>query len=113
MANVRLTWKRQANESGLAGVCQQERGWDLRANGVCVASVRPARRGFERDTVGWWWSCPSDDTRGIGWKNTASAAVKTPEEARDACEYYIRKAMNLPARKATATKKAGMLHARH
>lgn len=102
--NVRLTWKRQPNETGLRSVGQLERGWNLRADGVHVASVRPATRAFERATVGWWWSCPSDETRGIEWKNTASAPAKTPEEARDHCEDYVRKAMGLSARKPATAK---------
>lgn len=87
-ARLRITWKKEPNETGLASIGQSPRGYDLRINGEHVGSVRPNRIGFERRWVGWWWYAVSDK-HGITLRNEARAPLKTIEEAKDACKAYV------------------------
>ena len=59
----RLTWSRQPNETGLARVCQAERGKDLKYNGKRIAYVRPLCDGFHRKTVGYYWVARADELK--------------------------------------------------
>ena len=97
MASVRLTWKRQARESGLRAVGALERGWELRIDGERIGGVSPLTKQWDRDTIGWFWVTPADDVRGIGYMNTCNVVIKDPEDARNACEDSVRKSMGLPA----------------
>lgn len=75
MSKQRFTWKKQANERGLAKVCQGQRGFDLRLNGEPIAHVRPF--GWGNDKKGWYWYGCS--------KNTSDKPSATPEEAKIEC----------------------------
>lgn len=43
---ARLTWRRQADERGLARVCQSERGFELRYSGMTVGQVSKTSGGY-------------------------------------------------------------------
>lgn len=89
---MRLTWRREPHARGLAGVCQGERGWDLRADGCDIAHVRPLLRG--RRTEGYYWySCHSS----LPEANTSASPTSTPEEAKDGCEFFARTHLRSPA----------------
>lgn len=89
---LRLTWKREPNETGLSRVAQAERGYDLRLNGETIAEVRPITRYAYRETVGWYWYGYSD-LLGMGI-NTANKPCKTIEEAKQQCEEYCRRILD-------------------
>lgn len=86
---MRLTWKRQANETGLARVCQSPRGFDLRAGGRYIGGVRPHRVDRFGRYAGWYWYAV-DDTLRIGRMNTNDSPVLTIEEAKSECIAYVR-----------------------
>jgi hypothetical protein len=86
----RLTWKLHARETGLAASGAGPRGSDLRIDGVPVAAVRAIGGGWRGPVTGWYWFCPADLTRGIAHENTARTPSKTVDEAKAACEAYIR-----------------------
>lgn len=85
---MRITWKKEPNETGLARIGQSPRGYDLNIDGERVGSVRPHRVGWERRWDGWWW-CARSDKHGIPLRNEASNPLKTIEEAKDACKAYV------------------------
>lgn len=85
---MRVTWKKEPDETGLARVVQGPRGVDLRVNGKRVAYVRP-HLVASREYKGWWW-CARSDEHGIPLRNTATTPVATMEEAKAACEQYVR-----------------------
>ena len=60
--SARLTWSRQPNETGLARVCQSERGKDLKLLGCRIAYVRPFGRwrALESQILDW---LAADDKR--------------------------------------------------
>ena len=92
----RITWRKEANEQGLARIGQGPRGYELRINGNRVADISPVRNGFKLEYIGWMWSCASNDELGIAWKNT-SAEKRKPypmtddgmEQAKADCKTYI------------------------
>ena len=85
---MRLTWKRQANEQGLARVSQGERGYDLRLASKAIAHVR-AIRSIDRRTMGYYWSCP--ETELSPWRNTVAErnTFATIEEAKSDCKMWF------------------------
>jgi hypothetical protein len=89
-----LRWRRQPNETGLARVCQTERGYDLRMGEEVLAQVRPTYAGFGRQSEGYYWFARSGDW--LPLKNTASTPVATMEEAKREAEAYVRR--YLPAK---------------
>lgn len=83
---MRLTWKRQESEKGLAAVCQGERGYDLRIDGQCVGRVRPVEKW---GGGGYWWYAVSEE-HGIPLKNTALSPMPTIGEAKALCLAYVK-----------------------
>lgn len=70
-----LRWRRQPRESGLAGVCQSPRGFELHDGKKIVIRVAPATSLYNRwEILGWYWY-------GQG-QNTCDNLVATPEEAK-------------------------------
>jgi len=94
---MKITWKKQPSETGLARVCQAPRGADLRIDGVRVMSVRPAGRGLGRSVSGWYWY-GSSEALGIPHTNTCDTPLPTLEEAKAACEASVREALGIPKR---------------
>lgn len=86
----RFTWKLQPHETGLRAVGAGPRSHDLRIDGARVATVGAVGGGWRGPVTGWYWYCPTDAARGIEHENTARSPVKTVEEAKAACEAYIR-----------------------
>jgi hypothetical protein len=89
----RLTWSREPDERGLAGVCQSPRGMVLKVNGTKVASVSPNCVGFHR-YEGWYW-CARCDELGIQLRNTLVNPIsvnvhETKEAAQAECAEYVR-----------------------
>lgn len=86
---LRMQWRRQPNETGLARVIQAPRGWDLRATGSIakLASVRP-KTDMSRSVRGWYFY-GGDDTRGVPTENTAAHGAKTPEDAMAQAERHF------------------------
>jgi hypothetical protein len=80
---MKLTWRKEANECGLAAVGQSPRGLVGRIDGEIVFHVAPSGGSWRGPLLGWYWY-------GMG-KNTFSELplFKTKEEARDnAKEFY-------------------------
>lgn len=86
-----LRWRRQPRATGLASVCQGERGYELTYGGERVASVAPAYKGWSREREGYYWSALSD-ALGVALRNTAGEGLlyETIEEAKEACRAYVR-----------------------
>lgn len=87
MIKPRLTWSRQPNETGLAGVCQSPRGAILKADGKPVARVSPDMGGrFYRDILGWYFY-------GMGRNSfndpDRAGFFPTMDEAKAACKVWI------------------------
>lgn len=83
---MRITWKKQASEHGLAGMCQSPRGYVLRIDGKNVGSVS-----WCRNASPWMWSVASDDDFGIPWSNSAARGVyyQDIELAKTECKAYV------------------------
>mgnify|MGYP001224007371 CR=1 FL=1 len=94
----RLTWRREADEKGLRGVVQGERGFDLRYDGAEVGTVRPRYDGWSRKRAGYYWTAQSANPP-VPLINTAGTPVATIEEAKAQCEAYVREHLGLPPRK--------------
>lgn len=91
-----LRWKRHEPARGLARIGAPPRGWDLRYGSEKVGSVSYAYRSLSRrDGGGWFWTARSDDGR-IPYKNSCSRLLKSPDDAKSACEKYVRKHLGLP-----------------
>jgi hypothetical protein len=94
---MRLTWKRQASETGLRCVAQGPRGAILSIDGTHAGTVSPRSTGFH-EWSGWYWVA--------GWKsevphkNTSGRPVATLDEAKRDCEAYVRASLGMPAKKA-------------
>ena len=101
MSALRLSWRREPSEKGLARVCQGERGRDLHVDGARVAMVRPYTEGLSRERRGYYWY-GGNGVHGIPGKNTHATPTKTQQEACDEAEAYIRAALGLPAKKSKA-----------
>ena len=85
---MRLTWRKQPDETGLAQVCQKARGAILSADGVEVARV-----GATRGDAWHWYA--RDESRGIPWRNSAAEGTRYPlgpeglEAAKADCRRYV------------------------
>jgi hypothetical protein len=100
----RLTWSRQQDERGLAGVCQSPRGMILKVNGTEVASVSPYCVGFHR-YEGWYW-CARCDELGIQLRNSlvnpmSVKVYETKEAAQAECAEYVRGCLERAQEKAS------------
>lgn len=79
---MKLTWRRQKRESGLAGVCQGTRGYELWADGkTIIAHVAPLYKGWTREQIGWYWY-------GEG-KNTCDSPCADADEAKRQVREYL------------------------
>jgi hypothetical protein len=97
-AEVRLTWSKEPNESGLAKVCQLPRGAILKLNGKQIATVHAYTEGFSRELRGWYWY-GGDEAIGVPRKNTASAPLKELADAKAQAEIYVRTCLGLPLKR--------------
>lgn len=88
---MRLTWRKQPSERGLASVCQSPRGLICKVDGEDVADVSPLPVGFHRYD-GWYWVAVSD-FHPIPLKNTCKAPCKTIDEAKAQAERYVRECL--------------------
>lgn len=85
---MRITFKRDARETGLARVCQGPRGYEIRADGKRVGHVSPLCP--DRWIItGWYWYCAANDAMNIELRNTAKTPVKTVDEAKAQAKAYI------------------------
>lgn len=89
----RLTWSKQPNEQGLASVCQGPRGAILKLNGVVAGRVYANPHQYK----GWYWVARHNTTEEVPWevplKNTCDTPVKELEDAKKACEAYVREVL--------------------
>lgn len=84
---MRLSWRKEPNETGLARTGQFPRGFDLRISGITLGSVRPLNR---RVTKWYWHTAHPLTLNAIPRQNTAHAPVDTADEAKQACEAFWR-----------------------
>jgi hypothetical protein len=83
---MRLTWKKQANETGLASICQTPRGYNLRYKGAEIGHIY-----FGRSPEGWYWYARSDKYN-VPLYNSAAEGIpryKDIEAAKAACKEYV------------------------
>lgn len=90
MITIKMTWRRQPNETGLRRVGQTERGWELRMGTVDVASTHPKYRGWSREKEGYYWVARLDIPE-IPLMNTAGDPVSAPGRAIKDVEDYVKK----------------------
>lgn len=83
---MRITWKREEKSSGIAGVRQGPRGYNLNVNGERVASVN-----WVRMCNAWMWSVAKNDDLGIPWSNSSARGVyyQDIERAKMECKAYV------------------------
>ena len=74
-------WRREPRETGLSGVCQSVRGYQLRDNGKIVVWLAPFMTA-DRVQHGWYWY-------GLG-QNTSRKPVVTIEEAKKQVKDFMR-----------------------
>lgn len=87
---MRLTWKREPRETGLASITQGERGYDLNLGGERIGGAYPSYNGWNRhDVVGWMWVA-GDEKHGIEHRSSHLTPVATMEEAKERCIAYVR-----------------------
>lgn len=89
---MRMSWRKQPNETGLRAVGQGPRGAILKVDGEDVGRVYPRRRAGAWEYRGWYWTARSDRL-GIALRNTAGDEVETIEEAKAQCAAYVREAL--------------------
>jgi len=87
---VKLTWRKEPNETGLSRVTQGPRGAILKLDGEDAGHVAPFRVAWHT-YKGWYWYAGTDDGR-VPRQNTASdrRPYATIDEAKAACETYVR-----------------------
>ena len=99
---LKLTWRKEPNETGLAGVTQSPRGAELRLNGKEVGSVAAIRISFQV-YKGWYWLAGNEPTEELPFtiprRNTCGKPVDTMEEAKNRCEAFVRKHLGLPPKR--------------
>jgi hypothetical protein len=85
---MRITWRKQCNERGLAKVCQTPRGKVCTIDGEEVCRVYGTRGGE------WYWVAVADD-HPIPLKNTCGNQVSSLEEAQKQADKYIRQCLKI------------------
>src|SRR5262249_46784393 len=97
MNKIRLFWNKEPNEQGLASIGQAPRGAFLKVNGVIVGRVYAYTVSLNVYDGGWWIA--RDNTLGIPLRNTCNDnRIPTLDEAKTACEAYVRQHLGLPER---------------
>lgn len=91
-ASIKMAWRRQPSEKGLASVGQGERGWDLWLGKIeKVAYVRPCYRSWSREKVGYYCVVRSDlPGMTIILVNTAADPATTIEQAVKDAEAHVK-----------------------
>lgn len=89
LPTLKMSWRRQPNETGLRRVCQGPRGWDLAVGGEIVARSRP-KLDLGRRIEGWYFY-GRDDVRGVPLENTSQSLVSSSLDAISAAEDHFRK----------------------
>lgn len=86
---MRITWRKQPNEKGLASVGQGPRGAILRVDGEDIGHVSASCKGLAFRWDGWYWVARSDGK--VPLKNTASESkyYKDIEDAKRDCKAYV------------------------
>ena len=91
---MRLTWRKQPHSAGLASIGEGPRGAILKVNGEDVGFVQATRVGWDFAWRGWNWYARGE---GVPPRNEASVRIATAEEAKAACEAYVRACLAKPA----------------
>lgn len=82
-------WRKDKRPTGLAGVgFTGQLGSTLNDGDVQLASVNYSEGKFG-NSIGWFWSCPANDSLGIKHRNTAHEKVDTEDEAKKQAKAYI------------------------
>ena len=88
-----LRWRREPRATGLAGVCQGTRGWELRYGGATIGTVSILRGldGPRHSDGPWYWVTYSG--YGVPWKNTSAEGrrIVTVDEAKAECRAFVKK----------------------
>ena len=90
MRKRQLRWRREPRETGLRGVCQGTRGWELRYGKVDVGSVSIHSPGDRWAEGPWYWVASAQEV-GIPLRNTACDGLvyETAEAAKGGCLAYV------------------------
>ena len=87
---MRLRWKRQKAETGLAAVCAPPRGYEYHDGERMYATVSPLMSS-RRCVVGWYWVAGWDGRDlGVPHKNTCGTPCATPDEAKAQAVKYVK-----------------------
>lgn len=98
----RLRWRKAEMPSGLARISYgylSRRAFELWYGDQRLADARPNYKGWSRVQEGYSWCCGSFKEFGIERRNTMDKPVATIDEAKAACEAYVRQCLGLPAKK--------------
>jgi hypothetical protein len=86
---MRLTWRKQPSESGLASTCQSPRGLVCKVDGEDVARVYAHPVGYHKYN-GWFWVAVGD-THKIPLHNSCKTPVQDMLEAKRQATEYVRR----------------------
>ena len=92
---MRLTWKKQARETGLRSIGSGPRGYDLNLDGEQIAAVRANGGNWTQLQSGWYWHGGNDKT---GRRNTYSEKLLFPtiDAAKESCRAWINSQLRKP-----------------
>lgn len=83
---MKLRWKRQKAQTGLAAVCASPRGYEYHDGEKQYANVS-ALMGDRQNIFGWYWVAGWDSN--VPYKNTCDQPCATPEEAKAQAVKYV------------------------
>lgn len=102
---MRLTWKRQPRETGLRAVGAAPRGAILSVDGQQAGTVNALSAGVGSFRwKGWYWVAGWDCRDRVPQYNSCDTPTDSLEDAKGACEAYVRRALGLPPKKQQAAK---------
>ena len=84
---MRLTWKRDAKETGLRRIGAGPVGSTLHCGKTKYASVSALGGGMYGPVKGWYWV--AGWSSGVPYKNTCGAPEATEDEAKKAAREYV------------------------
>lgn len=84
---MRLTWKKDARETGLRSIGAAPQGYKLHDGTHIYATVSPLGGSWMGPLLGWYWVAGCDAP--IPHKNTCKSPCETIEEAKKQAKEYV------------------------
>lgn len=86
----RVTFRREGRLSGLAGVSQGVRGFDINVDGKQIGTVSAVDKNNFHNTR-WYWYVGTEADLGISWRNTHAENMTfgSADEAKDDVKIWL------------------------